>query len=108
MSFNEISSKDVAFDDIKSDKKSRIYSLFRGYIVGKTIGVQIDPLSLLRVKYFIGCKDDKKIRPLFIFLQKLSTCTNDFDETKYISFFNNRWWNIKKNVMNIGKKLKIV
>ena len=36
-------------------------------------------------KYFIGYKD-AKIRPLFLFLSKMSTYRRDFDETKYMSF----------------------
>ena len=37
-------------------------------------------------KYFIGYKDVKKIKPLCIFLPKMSTHRKDFDETKYIFF----------------------
>ena len=37
-------------------------------------------------KYFIGYKDAKKIRPLCIFLLKMSAYRKHFDETKYISF----------------------
>ena len=37
--------------------------------------------------YFIGYKDDINIRPLCIFLPKMSTYRKDFDETKYITFF---------------------
>ena len=40
-------------------------------------------------KYFIGFKD-AKIRPLFIFLPKISAHRRDFDETKYIYFFDKR------------------
>ena len=39
-------------------------------------------------KYFTGYKDAKKIRPLCIFLPKMSAYRKDFDETKYISFYN--------------------
>ena len=38
-------------------------------------------------KYFIGSKDTKKIRPLFIFLPKMNKYRKDFDETKYVTFF---------------------
>ena len=38
------------------------------------------------VKYFIGYKNAKKIRPLWIFLPKMSAHRRDFDETKYMSF----------------------
>ena len=37
-------------------------------------------------KYFIGYNDAKKIRPLCIFLLKMSAYRKHFDETKYISF----------------------
>ena len=37
-------------------------------------------------KYFIGYKYAKKIRPLCIFLLKISAYRKDFDETKYMSF----------------------
>ena len=33
-------------------------------------------------KFFDDCKDDKKMRPLFIFLPKMRACRRDFDETK--------------------------
>ena len=37
-------------------------------------------------EYCIGYKDNKKIRPLCIFLPKMSAYRKDFDETKYMSF----------------------
>ena len=37
-------------------------------------------------KYFFGYKNAKKIRPLCIFLAKMTAYRKDFDETKYISF----------------------
>ena len=59
-------------------------------------------------KYFVGYKDDKKIRSLCIFLPKMSACIKDFDETKYmcslikddelLEWYNEIW----------GKKLEIV
>ena len=44
--FNEISRKDVAYDNIKSHKKPGIYPISRRFSLGKTEGgrVQIDPL----------------------------------------------------------------
>ena len=38
-------------------------------------------------KYFISYKDAKKIRPVCIFLIKVSAYRRYFDETKYVSFF---------------------
>ena len=37
-------------------------------------------------KHFIGYSDSKEIRPLCIFLPKMSAYRRDFDETKYMSF----------------------
>ena len=39
-----------------------------------------------RLKYFIDYKDATKIRPLFIFLPKMSAYRKNFDETKIMSF----------------------
>ena len=36
--------------------------------------------------YFIGYKDGKDVRPLWVMLPKMSTYRRDFDETKYMSF----------------------
>ena len=36
--------------------------------------------------YFIGYKDAKRIRPLYIFLPKRSAYKRDFDKTKYMHF----------------------
>ena len=61
-------------------------------------------------KYLIGCKDAKKVRPLFIFLTKTSTYRRDFDKTKCMSFlmkdrkllekYNKIW----KNTATLSKK----
>ena len=37
-------------------------------------------------QYFIGYKENKKVRPLWIILPKLIAYRRDFDETKYIPF----------------------
>ena len=37
-------------------------------------------------RYIIGYKDGKKIRPLCIFLPKMSAYRRDFDKTKCMSF----------------------
>ena len=37
-------------------------------------------------KYFIGYRDAEEIRPLCIFLPKMTAYRKDLDETKYISF----------------------
>ena len=58
-------------------------------------------------KYFIGYKD-AKIRPLCIFLPKMSAYRRDFDETKYMSFlikddellekYNEIWEKVKNSI----------
>ena len=58
-------------------------------------------------KYFIGYKDAKKIRPLCVFLLKMSAYRKDFDETKYMSFFI-KDDELLKNIIKFGKRLKIL
>ena len=61
-------------------------------------------------KYFIGYKDAKNIRPLCIFLSKMSACRKDFDKTKCMSFLIKdekllqKYNEICKKVGNIIKK----
>ena len=61
-------------------------------------------------KYFIGYKDAKKVRPLCIFLLKMSAHRKDFDEIEYKSFLikNNellgKYKEIWEKVKNITKK----
>ena len=59
------------------------------------------------LKYFIGYKDSKKIRPLCKFLPEMGACRRDFNETKYISFLT-KDNELIENIMKFGKKLKIV
>ena len=59
------------------------------------------------LKYFIGYKVAKKIRPLCIFFPKMSAYRKDFDETKYMPFlikddeliekYNEIWEKVKKS-----------
>ena len=44
------------------------------------------PFGKKRFKYFSGYKDAKKIKPLCIFLPKMSAYRKDFDGTKCMSF----------------------
>ena len=59
------------------------------------------------IKYFIGWKDAKKIRPLLIFLPKMSVYRRDFNETKDIVLiidgellekYNEIWEKVKNNI----------
>ena len=38
------------------------------------------------LRYFVGYKDSKKIRPLCIFLPKMTAYRKDFDQAKFMSF----------------------
>ena len=59
-------------------------------------------------KYLIGYKDDKKVRPLWISLRKMSAYRKDFDETKCMSFlikddellekYNEIWETVKNSI----------
>ena len=59
-------------------------------------------------KYFIGYKDDKKVRPLCIMFLKMSANRRDFHETKWMSFlikdaellekYNEIWDKVSNNV----------
>ena len=44
------------------------------------------PFGKKGFKYFIGYKHAKKIKPLCVYLPKMTAYREDFDETKYISF----------------------
>ena len=44
------------------------------------------PFGKQNFKYFIGCKGDEKIRPLYIFRQKMGICKIYFDKTKCMYF----------------------
>ena len=57
-------------------------------------------------KYFIGYKNAKKIKPLCIFLPKMTAYRKDFDETKYISSLIKDYELLKK-CHEILEKVKI-
>ena len=52
--------------------------------------MHLSDIANLKIKYHqcnkLNTKDAKKVRPLCIFLPKLSAYRRDFDESKYISF----------------------
>ena len=62
------------------------------------------------LKYFIGYKDDRKIRLLCVFLPKMSAYWRDLDGTKYMSFlikddeFLEKYNEISKKVSSSIKK----
>ena len=44
------------------------------------------PFGKKGFKYFIGYKDERKVRPLCMILPKMTAYRRDSDETKYMSF----------------------
>ena len=56
--------------------------------------------------FFFCYKDAQKLRPLCIFLQKMSVYRRDFDETKYMTFLI-KDDELLKNIMKFGEKSAI-
>ena len=60
------------------------------------------------LKYFIGYKDDEKVKPLCIMLPKMSGYTKSFNETKYMSIlikedellekYNKIWYKVRDSI----------
>ena len=65
------------------------------------------PLGKQDFKYFIGYKDNKKIRPLCIFFPEMSTYKRYFDKTKCI-YFVIKDYNIFDKYMKIWGKVSNV
>ena len=42
-------------------------------------------------KYFIGCKENEKVKPLCVMPPKMSIYAKNVDEANYMFFFNGRW-----------------
>ena len=61
-------------------------TLISDVYINKTVVSNKVPFGKKGFKYFIGCKDGKKVRPLCILLPKMTAYGRDFDETKYMSF----------------------
>ena len=59
-------------------------------------------------KYFNSYKDAKNVRPLCICLLEKTAYRKDFDETKFMSFFDKKMMNYQESITNFGKKLKII
>ena len=81
----------IKFGDSEIQKQK--FHLYKGpisikYIDINNIVVVSNKISFDKkgFKYFIGYKDAKKIRPLYIFLPKMSAYRKDFDENKFVSF----------------------
>ena len=81
----------IKFGDIETEKQKfcqykRPISI-KSLDIDKIVVSKKVSFSKKGFKHFIGLKDAKRIRPLCIFLPKMSAYRKDFDETKYMSFF---------------------
>ena len=74
----------IMFGDIEKHKFHQQKSpVSISYInINKIIVSNKVPFGKNGFKYFIGYKDDRKVRPLCIILPKMFAYRNDFDETK--------------------------
>ena len=104
--------KIIKYDDIEIQKQKfhqpkRPISI-KNIDINKTVVSNKVSFGKKGFKYFIGCKDDIKIRPLCIFFSKMSACRRDFDETKYMSIlikddellekYNEIWEKVKNSI----------
>ena len=80
----------IKFGDINIEKQKshqhKKYISIDNTEINKIVVSNKVSFSKKSFKYFIGYKNAKKIRPLCMFLPKMSAYRRDFDETKYISF----------------------
>ena len=60
--------------------------LINNIVINKIVVSKKLPFSKQDFIYFIGYKDDQQIRPLCIFIPKLSAYRIDFDETECMYF----------------------
>ena len=82
----EIEKTIIKFGDIEIEKQ-KFYQhkrlISKKYIdINKIVISNKVSFGIKGFKCFIGYKDAKKIRPLYIFLSKMSAYRRDFDETK--------------------------
>ena len=58
--------------------------------IGKILMSNQVPFGKIEFKYFIGYKHAIKIKPLCVFLSKMTAYKREFDETKMYVFFEKR------------------
>ena len=58
--------------------------------IGKIVVSNQVPFGKIEFKHFIGYKDAIKIKPLCVFLPKMTAYKREFDETKIYVFFGKR------------------
>ena len=103
MKFGDIEIQRQKFTNIKELFQKKIYIDINKIVVSNKV-----LLGKKGFKYFIGYKDASKMKPLFIFLPKMSAYRKDFDITKYTSFlikddellekYNEIWEKVKNSL----------
>ena len=69
--------------------------------INKIVAYSKAPFGKPDVKYFIGYKDARKIRPLCVFLPKISAYRRNFNKTKCMSYLV-----IDKNLLKNYNKIR--
>ena len=99
---------DTEIEEDKFDKHKNPISINDIYINKIVVSNKL-PFSKQDFKYFIGYKDKKNIRPLYIFFTEMSIYKRYFDKTKCIyfvikdEFFFGKYMKIWEKVSNIIK-----
>ena len=60
MNFNEISGKNVTYDDIKSDKKAKLDTLFRPYFFKLILRINISFFQISNLSFYFNKNELKK------------------------------------------------
>ena len=102
----------IEFEDIEIQKQSihqhkRSISI-KNVVINKIVVSNKASFDKSGFKYFIGCKDSKKIKFLRTFLPKTRAYRKHFDKTKYVSFlikgdkllekYNTVWEKVRNSV----------
>ena len=103
MKFGDIEIQRQKFTNIKELFQKKKYIDINKIVVSNKV-----LLGKKGFKYFIGYKHASKMKPLFIFLPKMSAYRKDFDITKYTSFlikddellekYNEIWEKVKNSL----------
>ena len=82
--------KIIIFGDIEVEKQKfhqhKIPIWINNVDISKIVVSNMVNFGKKGLTYFVGYKDGKYVRPLWVMLPKMSTYRRDFDETKYMSF----------------------
>ena len=73
----------ITFGKIKIEKRE----YFKYQILIDDLDITKILMSLKKYKYFIGNKNEEKVKPSCVILPKMSECARHFDKTKCMSFF---------------------